>query len=103
MGPATLLERLMALAERQRRAAVAFDLPEIDATTRARADLLFELKVRLGRGLEGEEKERVRALLPSYRRAEERLAKVVGNVVRALQPPPVRVSTYGRRGALRGR
>ena len=103
MGPAALVERLTALAERQRRAAVAFDLAEVDATTRARADLLFELEVRLGRGLEEDEKERVREVLPAYRRAEARLSNVVGAVAKALQPPPGRVHTYGRRGALRGR
>jgi len=103
VGPAALLERLTELAERQRRAAVAFDLVEVDATTRARADLLFELQVRLERGLGAEQRERVRELLPAYQRAEARLATVVGTVARALQPPKARVSTYGRRGSLRGR
>ncbi len=103
MGPAALLERLTDLAERQRQAAVVFDVVEVDAPTRARADLLFELQVRLERGLTAEQRDQVRERLPAYQRAEERLANVVGAVARALQPPKARVSTYGRRGSLRGR
>ncbi len=103
MGAAQLVERLTALAERQREAAVVFDVSEIEATTRARADLLFELNIRLERGLGEQELAEVRELLPAYQRAEKRLSNVVGAVALALKPPPGRIRTYGRRGALRGR
>lgn len=103
MDASLLVQRLTDLANRQRVAAVGFELDEVDATTKARADVLFELQVVLERGLSAGEVDEVRELLPGLQRAEARLAKVVGSVARALQPAPERVSTYGRRGSLRGR
>jgi hypothetical protein len=101
MNAVALVEQLTELAERQRAAAVRFDVAEVEWTTQHRADTLFELKVALERGLGPDETAQVREALPAYQRAEARLAKVVGTVARALEPPAERVSTYGRRGALR--
>ncbi len=101
MAAVGLVERLTGLAEAQREAAIAFDVPRVDALTRERADVLFELQIVLRSGLPDDEKERVRERLPRLQRAERRLAGVVGAVANALRPAPVRASTYGRRGQIR--
>lgn len=105
MGAARLVERLTALAEAQRVAAIGFDTEAMDTLTRERADALFELQIELQDGLSAAERAEVAQLLPAYERAEHRLARVVGVVAQTLGPVQRtrRTATYGRSGRIRGR
>ncbi len=97
-----LVEQLTLLTESNVSAAVALDVAEVSALSHRRADLLFELKVRLQDQpkLEEEEQRLTREATERLARAEHRLNNVVGTVLRVFDIQPRGPSVYGRTGQL---
>ena len=98
-----LVERLAALTEDHVAAATALDAPRVDQLARQRADLQFELRVRLRTPptLDDADKARTRAAAERLSRAERRFERIVGNVLHLISPVKVRQpTTYGRTGRL---
>ena len=97
---ADMVEELAELTEAHVTAATALDAPEVDRLAAARADLLFDLRVRLVSEAEMNDLERGRVRVATERleRAEHRLQRVVGNVLRVLNPPAEGPGVYGPQG-----
>lgn len=102
MSIAAMVERLAELTESNVSAATALDSPRVSVLARERADLMFELRICLERGVTLDEPERARTRAATERlaRAEHRLGRTVNSVLNLFAPPTASAVVYGREGIL---
>lgn len=100
-----LVDQLTSITEANVEAAVALDVDQVSALAHRRADLLFEIKIRLQSepDLDEDERATTREATERLARAEHRLQSAVGTVLRILEPQPHGPSVYGRSGQLTSR
>ncbi len=97
-----LIDQLTSITEANVAAAVALDVDQVSALAQRRADLLFEIKIRLQTDPEVDGGDRIvtRAATERLSRVEHRLDNAVGTVLRIFEPRPPGPSVYGRTGQL---
>lgn len=97
-----MVEQLAELTESSVAAATSLDAPRVGVLARERADLMFDIEIRLRSGVALDEPERARTRAAAERlsRAEHRLGRTVTCLLNILAPPTAPPLVYGRAGTL---
>ena len=97
-----IVERLAHLTESNVSAVTTLDAPRVGLLARERADLMFELRIRLQNdpGSRDLDRERTRAASERLARAEHRLDRALKSLLRVLEPPSSCPTIYGRTGKI---